>query len=451
MIRKAPMLRRIPRLLRISVVIAVLLAVSASVYQTWMYGNAGLATTQTAFGPLTPQDRNLLIAVRLAGLWEGPTSEQAQQMASSAEVKEVGAKLAAEHKELDTEVRRVADQLGVQLPASPTTTQMGWMNQIAAQTGSDYDRTYIQIVREAHGNVLPVINDVRVSTRNDLIRQFAETSDAFVTRHCQYLESTGLVDYSRLPSTQATVMSALTSGYGPSGLIAPILVFVAVLLGVIALLAALRKKKGEPRSERVTVAKSNRPAASAPIPALAAALPVGSPGGGSAGPDISMPTVLPMDAPVGAGAAAPGSMTGTTVIPSPRSAGGPGPSVQWNLSNPGFQDSGPHPTIDAPAPYASVTDSGAFRIGSLPVDRGGPDMTGPVGYPIHDDHPAGYRPGGPVPNGYDSGYQQPGATGRYRTVSETGSHRAEPGAYGGSDSGSHRSVHSTGPRHSVRR
>ena len=46
------MLRRIPRLLRISVVVAVLLAVSASVYQTWMYGNAGLATTQTAFGPL---------------------------------------------------------------------------------------------------------------------------------------------------------------------------------------------------------------------------------------------------------------------------------------------------------------------------------------------------------------------------------------------------------------
>lgn len=437
------MLRRIPRLLRISVVIAVLLAVSASVYQTWMYGNAGLATTQTAFGPLTPQDRNLLIAVRLAGLWEGPTSEQAQQMASAAEVKEVGTKLAAEHKELDDEVRRVSDQLGVQLPASPTATQMGWMNQIASQTGSDYDRTYIQIVREAHGNVLPVINDVRVSTRNDLVRQFAETADAFVTRHCQYLESTGLVDYSRLPSTQATVMAALTSGYGATGLIAPIMVFIAVLLGVFALLAALRKKKDEPRSERVTVAKSNR-AAAAPIPALA--LPSG---GGSSSSPTSEPGV--MDAPVGAGAPV-GTMNGTTVIPTPRSAGGPGPSVQWNLNNPGFQDSGPHPTIDAPGPYAaSVTDSGAFRIGSLPVDRSGPEMTGPVGYPVHDDYRASGQHGGPVgpPNGYDSGYHQTSGTGRYRTVSETGSHRAEPGGYPGPDS--QRSVHSTGPRHSVRR
>jgi predicted outer membrane protein len=445
MIRKAPMLRRIPRLLRISVVIAVLLAVSASVYQTWMYGNAGLATTQTAFGPLTPQDRNLLIAVRGADLWEGPTSEQAQQMATAAEVKEVGAKLAAEHKELDIEVRRIADQLGVQLQAAPNATQMGWMNQIAAQTGSDYDRTYVQVVRAAHGTVLPVINDVRVSTRNDLVRQFAETADAFVTRHCQYLESTGLVDYNALPTTQATVMAALTSGYGPSGLIAPILVFVAVLLGVIALLAALRKKKGEAaKSDRVTVAKSNRPAASAPIPALA--LTAAGPSGGGAA-EAAGPTVLGMDA-----AAAPGAMTGTTVIPSPRSAGGPGPSVQWNLGGPGFQDSGPHPTIDAPGPYAaSVTDSGAFRIGSLPVDRSGPEMTGPVGYPIHDDHPGGFHPGGPSgpPNGYDSGYHQTAGTGRYRTVSETGSHRAEPGGYPGPDS--QRSVHSTGPRHSVRR
>src|SRR5262245_8761771 len=108
MIRKAPMLRRIPRLLRISVLVAVVLAVAASVYHTWTSGNAGLLSTQTAFGPLSASDRDLLVKVRLAGLWEGPTSEQAQQMVSSAEVKAVGAKLAAEHAELDTEVRRVA-------------------------------------------------------------------------------------------------------------------------------------------------------------------------------------------------------------------------------------------------------------------------------------------------------------------------------------------------------
>ncbi len=467
------MLRRIPRLLRVSIVVAVLLAVSASVYQTWTTGNAGLGTTQTAFGPLTVQDRNLLIAVRQAGLWEGPVSEQAQQMASSAEVKEVGGKLAAEHAELDAEVRRVADQLGVIIPAAASTTQQAWMNQIAAQTGADYDRTYVQIVREAHGTVLPIINDVRVSTRNDLIRQFAETSDAFVTRHCQYLESTGMVDYSRLPVTQVSAMTLLSNGTGPGGLILPIVVFVAVLLGVVAMLASLRKKKAQ-QSERVTVTKTppvapTMTAAAASIPALTpvAALTAGSGSGRSAdrAPSYPMDTGYPAEAPipVGAFAGADSRVGATSGIPSPRAGGEP--SVQWTMGGPGLRDTGPHPTIDAAGPYAPVSDSGAYRInsGAAPVDGyaggypGGGYAAGPGGsggYPAAQENTTMFRQQNYEAGGYQTGYDPggfPSSTGRYRTVSETGSHRPEDtgSRRSASDTGSHR-AHS-GPRHSTRR
>ena len=456
------MLRRIPRLLRISILVAVLLAVSASVYQTWTTGNAGILTTQTGFGPLSYTDRDLLVKVRLAGLWEGPTSEQATQMASSAEVREIGRKLAAEHTELDVEVRRVASQLGVPLPSSPTPAQVNSINQISAQTGSDYDRTYVQIIRQAHGQVLPVINDVRVSTRNDLIRQFAETADAFVMRHCQYLESTGLVDYSALPATQVSLTNMLTNGTSPQALVTPILAFVAVMLGVIALLSVLRKKKEQQnRSERVTVTRSRPQAKAEPIPALAvAALPAG--GGSSSADSVSRvegsvpAAAYPMKAPVPVGAmpAAGSPMGGATSEP----------SVQWALGGPGFRDTGPHPTIDAPGPYAPVSDSGAYRIAN-------PETTGPIGppirdgYPIHGDQPGGHRPGyeGGYPgapsgpdadghhNGHDAGQYPPAASGQYRTVSETGSRRiGDSGRYRVSDSGSYRR-NGTGPRHSVRR
>jgi len=450
------MLRRIPRLLRVSLIAAVVLAVSASVYQTWVSGGAGLGATQTAFGPLTQNDINLLTAVRQANLWEGPTSEQAQQMATSAAVRDVGGKLAAEHAELDVETRRIAEQLGVQLPANASSKQTAWMNQIAAATGSDYDQTFVQLVRGAHGGVLPVINDVRVSTRNDLIRQFAETADAFVTRHCQYLESTGLVDYSQLPTTQASLSNVLTNGSGPQALILPILVFVAVMIGVVAMLSALRKKKAQ-TTERVTVTKSRAPSGStvsaAPVAARTsvAALPVG----GSAAPsavETSMPgAAYPREAPVGVGAPA-----GGTIIPSPRGGGGE-PSVQWNLGGPGLRDTGPHQTIDAAPPYAPVSDSGAFRINSGLT----PDMTGPLGPPIRDGggYPGpGYNSGYyPPDNGYGGGPGSghfPPAQGRYRTVSETGSNR--PGDSGShrvpeSATATHRAVNSTGPRHSVRR
>jgi len=306
------MLRRIPRILRGAVVITVLLAVSASVYQSWATGAPGTSGwTQTQWGPLGPADRDLLIKVRLAGLWEGPTGQQAEQMATSAEVREVGRKLAEEHAQLDEEVRKVADQLGVPLPSGPNAQQMAWMSEITSKTGSDYDRTFVQLVREAHGAILPVISEVRSGTQNDLIRAFAETGNEFVTRHHQYLESTGLVDYSALPHHGPGLLGG---GTDTSDLLVPFLVFIAALLAAVALVWGLRNKSTPNRRQRVTVPQP-------PISHPAARLP---------------------------------ELTAVAAIPAPRSMS--------------IDDTGPIPVI-SDVPVATITDSGAYR---LSPDSGAP-------------------------------------------------------------------------------
>jgi hypothetical protein len=222
------------------------------------------------------------------------------------------------------------------------------------------------------------------------------------------------------------------------GLVLPLLIFLAVLLGVVAMLFTLRKKKSEAtkKSERVTVAKS-RPIAASAVSATGSAIPAlaARPSADSGAHRIDTGARVP----VGAYAGEVGSATSS--IPSPR--GGGEPSVQWTMGGPGFRDTGPQPTV-VDAQYAPISDSGAYRI--VP----GPDMTGPLGPPIRDDYPpqhTGGYPGHPVDQGYPdgpgSGYYPPGGSGQYRTVSATG--RGRPG-----DSGSHR-IHDSGPRHSVRR
>ncbi|MGH8963912.1 MAG: DUF4142 domain-containing protein [Actinomycetes bacterium] len=244
------MLRRIPPMLRRAVVVAVLVAVSASVYQSWSTGVPGAGGwVQTEFGPLGPADRNLLEKVRQAGLWEGPTSQQAEQRAIASEVKEVGRKLATEHADLDEQVRDVANQLGVLLPNAPSAQQNAWMDEITRQTGSDYDRVYVQRVREAHAQILPAISEVRATTQNDLVREFAVTSHEFVNRHHGYLESTGLVDYSALPHRGPGLFGG---GTETTDLIVPFLVFVAALLAAVALFWALRNRPTD-RRERLTL------------------------------------------------------------------------------------------------------------------------------------------------------------------------------------------------------
>ncbi|MDQ4009702.1 MAG: DUF4142 domain-containing protein [Actinomycetota bacterium] len=187
-------------------------ALSVAVFQYWggSQYRATAATaapdngwTQTQWGPLGPADRDLLVKVRQAGLWEGPAGQQAQQRASSPRVREVGRLIAAEHADLDAQVREVSARLGVPLPNQPSDQQKGWIGEIASQPVSDFDRTFVQRLRAAHGKVLPTIAQVRAGTRNELVRRFATTSAQFVTRHHEYLESTRLVDYSALPEAPA--------------------------------------------------------------------------------------------------------------------------------------------------------------------------------------------------------------------------------------------------------
>lgn len=73
------MLRRIPRFLRVSILFVILSAVTLTIYQSWSSGAVGTGGwTQTQWGPLGPADRDLLVKVRQANLWEGPTGQQAE-------------------------------------------------------------------------------------------------------------------------------------------------------------------------------------------------------------------------------------------------------------------------------------------------------------------------------------------------------------------------------------
>ena len=238
------MLRRIPRFLRVSIVLAIAAAVALTVYQSWANGAVGTGGwTQTQWGPLGPADRDLLVKVRQANLWEGPTGQQAAQQASSPAVREVGEHLATEHADLDLQTRKVADQLGVLLPAAPNAQQQGWMTEISAATGSDYDRIFVQRVREAHGIVLPILAQARVSTRNSLIREFASVGTQFVNRHIGYLESTGLVDYNALPAAPSPSVFTFSGAPGGQDLVMPMLIIVCCLVAAAGFAAAFRRKR----------------------------------------------------------------------------------------------------------------------------------------------------------------------------------------------------------------
>ena len=261
------MQRRTSRTLGRAVIVAVILAIGATIWQSWTAGMPGMSgVIATQWGPLSPADRDLLVKVRLACLWEMSTGQQAQQQATNPAVKEAARKISAEHTDLDQKVRDTANKLGVPLPSSPNTQQLGWMKEISSKTGSDYDRTVVQRLREAHGIVLPVIAEVRVSTRNDMVRAFAADTQEYVTRHIIYLESTGLVNYAGLPEQPSPGL--LSGAANWTDLLVPGLVLIACLLAATLIGASLRGRGKANKAEKLPPMVTT----SAPRVATAAAL-----------------------------------------------------------------------------------------------------------------------------------------------------------------------------------
>jgi predicted outer membrane protein len=209
--------------------------------------DAAAGWTMTPSGPLGPADRDLLVKVRLAGLWEAPAGRLAQDHAQSGRVKEVGEHLEHDHVALDEQVRAVAAKLGVPLPEVPGAEQQGWLTELTGKYGADFDATFANRLRAAHGKVFAAIATVRAGTRNDTVREFATTANSVVMKHMTLLESTGLVDYPALPlpldpATQPVDRLAQTFGNGWGAPLVWVVLIAATFAGITAMVRIVRPR-----------------------------------------------------------------------------------------------------------------------------------------------------------------------------------------------------------------
>ncbi|GAA2329481.1 DUF4142 domain-containing protein [Dactylosporangium salmoneum] len=200
-----------------------------------------------AGGPIGPADREFLAKVRQAGLWEGPAGQMAQTRADDQRVKEVGAQLATDHRGLDQQVRQAAARLGVPLPDKPSDEQQGWLDELNGKFGADFDSTFANRLRAAHGKVFALVSSIRSGTRNDVVRTFAQTAVNVVMKHMTLLESIGNVDFGALPTPG--LAAGIPTSSGPAAAFSPDAAWaVAGLALVVGAVAALRIYRGSRRS-----------------------------------------------------------------------------------------------------------------------------------------------------------------------------------------------------------
>jgi predicted outer membrane protein len=207
-----------------------------------------------ARGELTAADRDFVTKVRLAGLWEIPAGEMAQERSQNSGIRAIGREIAGQHKVLDQLTRDAAKKLEIDLPDKPNSDQQKWLGEMRDATGPDFDQIYIDRLRAAHGKIFPAIAAIRAGTRNDTVRLLAQRANQFVMTHMTLLESSGIVDFKGLPTvpppsaSAAPVLAAERRSTSPVTSTPVILLALAggILAGIIAtrLLIGRRPRRG---------------------------------------------------------------------------------------------------------------------------------------------------------------------------------------------------------------
>ncbi|MFB7113585.1 DUF4142 domain-containing protein [Streptomyces sp. NPDC056190] len=159
---------------------------------------------QTQWGPLTEADRDFVVKVRAAGLWEYPVGEMAVSKGTTKEVVTAGKHLIDGHAQLDVSCRRIAPMLNITLPNVASPQQQGFVTQLAGDTGKQFDSDMANILRVTHGSIFNTIAKIRSTTKNSLVRELANQANATVLDHITVMEETGLVNFDQVLFMQTT-------------------------------------------------------------------------------------------------------------------------------------------------------------------------------------------------------------------------------------------------------
>jgi predicted outer membrane protein len=196
---------------------------------------------------LNPADMTLLIGLRQAAMWEIPAAKTAAERGSTAKIRQAGQQLATAQTQLDQQTVDVIAAVGATVHPALTAEQQNLLNQLQSAAGSQFDRLFVNSLRNSYGVLYTVIGEVRSATRVAPIRQLADQANVSFLDYMQTLEDTGLVQYQSLapaaipPAQDLSPLGMAKADAGISSPISPIVLWLLAIAAVgIASIAGLR-------------------------------------------------------------------------------------------------------------------------------------------------------------------------------------------------------------------
>jgi len=124
------------------------------------------------------------------GMAEVELGRLATQRAGDASVREFGARMIADHSRANSELKSIATQKGIQLPADLNSEQKSEMDKLSKMSGTEFDKEYMSTMLSDHQTDVKDFQTQSQSGNDPEIKAFAGKTLPTLQQHLQMAQQT---------------------------------------------------------------------------------------------------------------------------------------------------------------------------------------------------------------------------------------------------------------------
>ncbi|MEV4163263.1 DUF4142 domain-containing protein [Nonomuraea dietziae] len=130
-----------------------------------------------------PQDEEYLRMAHQGNLAEIASGRAAQEKASSEDVRMMGEQLVTDHTKLDTDLKKVAEQLDISLPDEPDPRMAAELRKVSELSGQAFDAAWVDMQIKGHEKTLRIGKDEQSTGTETAVKQLAVDAAPVIEKH----------------------------------------------------------------------------------------------------------------------------------------------------------------------------------------------------------------------------------------------------------------------------
>ena len=138
---------------------------------------------------LSHSDREFIENTAKDGMAEVQIAQLAQQHASNDQVKQFAAKMVTDHSKANEELRQLAQEKGVTMPAGPSHMENHEMTKLSKLSGADFDREFMKGMVKDHQKAVKEFQKEATKAKDPDVRNFAAKTLPTLQDHLQMAEN----------------------------------------------------------------------------------------------------------------------------------------------------------------------------------------------------------------------------------------------------------------------